>query len=189
MSEIYGSWLNESFDYKKTKERLDSLHTEFFPKYEMRVEAIYALAQLYKGQMCVLYPHLASNFDVAYHNVLSLCGRYFNDIVHYKVWHDVSDSEKAKMVAHMVKWAFEYPPVVVSLSEDEYKSLDQNSRTVCFEHRQGFIDLMVEYILLGFRTGSENISQVGRLNKIFYLLETGQYDVKNATLIFREMFN
>lgn len=184
MSGLYGSWLDESHDYEIPKSRIDSLHQEYFPKYQRRIAAVEAIAVFFVDELEDTFDNLKGVFQVSYPNILGCVGRYLNDIVHYKVWHEISDSKPSKMLSHMAKWAFHYPPVVTALSKAQYEQLTENEREVVLNINTIFIDQLFQYIIDGFEIQGVELSDY---KKIFYLLETNQFDAKNATMLFESI--
>ncbi|QUI62488.1 hypothetical protein GSF04_08155 [Pseudoalteromonas sp. A22] len=186
MSGLYGSWLSANFDYSAVKGRIDSLHTEFYPKYERRVAAIEKLATMFVEEMEATGLGIKGYLRVSYTNILAMVGRYLNDIVHYKVWHEITDSKPSKMLAHVAKWAYHYPPVVTAVNKEQYEAMNKSERELLLSINFIFIKYIFEYILQGF---NKSMRRSNAYERIFYLLETNQYDARNATLVFEELMS
>lgn len=185
MSDLYGSWLTENYDYSEVQKNLAELHSKHYDLYTRRVHSINGLAEMFVETVKATFPSLDGKIHVNYANVLASIGRYVNDIVHYKLWHKVPVTNRAKMIAHTVKWIIQYPPVVMSLSQDDYKSLPDNAKSFSLDVSGLFAALVIRYFLDFFhREDGTSVPCESRYRKIFYLISTGQYDAKNATLIF-----
>ena len=182
MSGLYGAWLDEGHDYTDVKDRVDTLHSEFYEKYENRVDAINACADIFIETYEILYPKL--KLKISYPNLLLLVGRYFNDIVHYKVWHEITDTELAKMCSHMAKWAQINQPVFTDVDREAYDLLNQEEKSIALNINLYFIDQVIKYLLLKYAPNS--VDSVN-YKKIFYFLKTGQYDAKSMTLYFEDL--
>lgn len=185
MSDLYGSWLTENYDYSEVQKNLAELHTKHYDLYIRRVHSINGLAEMFVENSITIFPSLAGKIHVNYAHILAGIGRYVNDIVHYKLWHKVPVTNRAKMIAHTVKWIIQYPPVVATVSENDYKNLPDEAKSFTLGVSALFSALVIRYFLNFFHQedGTEVPCET-RYRKIFYLIETGQYDAKNATLIF-----
>lgn len=185
MAHLYGTWLKENHDYTEVKKKIDNLHGVNYKIFQKRSDAIFYMATLFVAEYEVAFPCLRGKLHVNYSNVLAGIGRYMNDIVHYKLWHRIGTTNRAKIVAHSIKWLWLYPVVSVSISDIEYKKLSPGARKFVLDLNLCFIGLLIGYVLEGF---SDRIpTPIGKFRKIFYLLQTGQYDARNATLIFEEI--
>lgn len=185
MGRLYGCWLESDFDSGHLAEKIKNAHNEYFPAYVRRVDAIYSLAELFIANSNTLYPSLSGKLSAAYPSVISAIGRYINDIMHYKMWHDVKIANKAKMIAHTIKWLSHYNIINVNINIDEYKLLNKKERFFLLEINTLFIAAVIRYFLSFFCNGEIPSSKT--YGKMFYLIDTGQYDVKTAAVAFDGM--
>lgn len=183
MPDLYGSWLQKDFDYSCVSNRISGLHDEYYEKFKRRVDSIYNLAIIYSEYVGEKHPDLKSHVFVSYPAVLGSTGRYINDIVHYKIWHQISVANRAKMIAHMIKWLSFYPVVTVNLSKEDYKNLNEDSRKMALDINLGFIALIIKWVVDYFSPGSVADAEK-KYKKVYYLLETGQFEAKNASMVF-----
>ena len=182
MGQLYGCWLDEKFTFLHLATKVEALHKEYYPFYIRRLDAICMIAELFVEQYTIAYPNLKGKLFVSYASAISAIGRYVNDIMHYKLWHDVKIANKAKMIAHTIKWLSHYNVIVSNVSADDYRSFTQDERKALLEINAFFINSVVRYFLSFFCNG--NIPSSKSYDKIFYLIETGQYDPKTAAVAF-----
>jgi hypothetical protein len=183
MSDLYGSWLQAGFDYTDVKARLDGFHTEHYQRFKERTTSIHGLAELFLEHVEAKFPELAGKLVVSYPAVLGSVGRYINDVVHYKVWHQIKVTNRSKMISHMVKWLSFYPVISINVSKDEYKKLSFESKKMALDVNIIFISTVIKWVIHYFAPDSTTETEK-KYRKIFYLLETGQYDAKNAAMVF-----
>lgn len=182
MGQLYGCWLEPNFQFDPLREKIERSHFEYFPFFTRRIDAITAVAEIFVGELVSIYPNLDGKLHVSYTGIVSAVGRYINDIMHYKIWHDVQIANKAKMISHTIKWLSFHPGVVSTASADEYANLSPEERRVLLELNFLFIGAVIRYFLTFFCDGETPSSK--SYDKIFYLLETGQYDAKTAAVAF-----
>lgn len=182
MGQLYGCWLNKNFDFSHLKEKSEAAHIEYYPFFIRRLDAICVIAELFVNDLCRDFPIFKGKISISYTAAISAIGRYINDIMHYKLWHDVKIANKAKMIAHTVKWLSQYNVVCSAVSAEDYKSLSEEERTILLEINSMFINAVIRYFLSYFCDGE--IPSAKSYSKIFYLIETGQYDAKTAAVAF-----
>jgi len=182
MGQLYGCWLTEDFDYASIAGGLKDPHKEYFPFFERRVDAIFYMAGLFVQEIYDIYPALAGKVNVSYVSTVSAVGRYVNDIMHYKIWHNVKITNKSKMIAHTVKWLSHYQIISTSVTPEEYSRLPPRERELLLELNTIFIGTVIRYFLAFFCDGEIPPSKT--YEKIFYLVDTGQYDAKTAAIAF-----
>lgn len=182
MGQLYGCWLREDFDISAFTKNHKPPYREYFPFFQRRVDAIYHIANLYLEDMCEQHPLLRGKVYVSYVSVVSAIGRYVNDIMHYKLWHDVKIANKSKMIAHTIKWLTYYQVLCSSVSREDYAKLPTNDRSVLLEINTMFIATVIRYFLSFFCDGE--IPSAKLYSSIFYLIDTGQYDAKTAAVAF-----
>lgn len=182
MSELYGAWVNKNNDFKITHKKIDDIHNEYYPFYLRRLESVKLLAEIFVEDCCESYPSIAGKININYANIIGSMGRYINDIMHYKLWHDVGIANRAKMVAHTIKWLSIYPVISVSIDKDAYASLSTDTRYFLLEINSQFIACIIGYFLEYFNNGEAPPFE--KYKKAFYLIDTGQFDAKTAALMF-----
>lgn len=182
MSQLYGCWLKKDFVFESIRENKGSLHEEYYPFFLRRLDSVCAIAEIFKSEIESIFPKLNGKLIISYPAAISAIGRYINDIMHYKLWHDVKIANKAKMIAHTIKWLSHYPLISVNVNADEYFLLSDVEKSAVLEMNSLFIGAVIRYYLAYFCNG--DIPSSKRYDKVFYLLETGQYDAKNASVAF-----
>ena len=182
MGKLYGCWLDKNFSLREAFSKESSPYDEYYSFYERRVVAISEMAQVFVGVVEVKFPRLQGRIFISYPAIISAVGRYVNDIMHYKMWHNVKIANKAKMVAHTIKWLTNYQVVSVALDKKEYMSLPDADRQFVLEINTFFIGAVIRYFLSFFCDG--DIPSAKSYEKIFYLIDTGQYDAKTAAVAF-----
>lgn len=179
---LYGCWLDQDFDCEAVASRLKEVKSQCYSSYPTRVNSICALAELFIARSCARYPSLQGKISLSYPAIISAIGRYINDVMHYKLWHDVKLTNQAKMIAHTIKWLSHYPVISINLNADDYAGLSEEERWYVLELNTLFIGTVVRYFLSFFSNG--DVPSANTYGKIFYLLDTGQYDVKTAAVAF-----
>lgn len=182
MSMLYGCWLDDDFDCGHVTSRLEEVRAECSSSYPNRINSICALAEIFIKNSCRRFPNLEGKIFLSYPAVISAVGRYINDVMHYKLWHDVKLTNRAKMIAHTIKWLSHYHVIAVNVDADDYMTLSEEERLYILEINTFFIGTAIRYFLSYFCNGS--IPSANKYSKIFYLLDTGQYDVKTAAVAF-----
>jgi len=182
MGQLYGSWLNNEFDLDSFCTKLRESQSKYFLLYERRVNAIAAVAEYVVVNITKQFPNLNGKIHISYGSIISAIGRYVNDIMHYKVWHDVKLANKAKMIAHTIKWLAQYNVIVSSVSGKDYFQLSKKEKRTVLQLNTIFIGAVIRYFLSHFCDG--HIPSAKNYSKIFYLIDTGQFDAKNAAVAF-----
>ena len=183
MSQLYGCWLRPGVKFDALRVKVENSHSEYFPFFQRRVDAVSAIAELFVEEIVSKFPNLDGKVHVSYTGIISSIGRYINDIMHYKIWHDVKIANKAKMISHTIKWLALHPGVVTTANADDYASVSPDERKVLLELNVLFINSVIRYFLEFFCDANEPPPSK-TYEKIFYLLETGQYDAKAAAVAF-----
>jgi hypothetical protein len=182
MGQLYGCWLNSNFDFSHLKEKSEVAHKEYYPFYIRRMDAICSIAEIFVDRLYIKYPSFKGKLAISYTSAMAAIGRYINDIMHYKLWHDVKIANKAKMIAHTIKWLSHYNVVCATATAEDYASFSEAERRVLLEINSAFIGVVIRYFLSYFCDG--DIPSAKSYEKIFYLIETGQYDAKTAAVAF-----
>lgn len=182
MGKLYGCWLDKNFSLSSALNTEKTPHEEYYPFFERRVSAISSIAEIFVLQIEGKYSGLKGRLHISYPSIISAIGRYVNDIMHYKLWHNVRVANKAKMIAHTIKWLTHYQVVFVSLNKDEYLRLNETERKIALEINTFFIAAVIRYFLSYFCDGS--VPPAKSYEKMFYLIDTGQYDEKTAAIAF-----
>ena len=180
---IYGSWLKNNFDYDETKDYLDTVHSDNYPRFKTRVEHYEYLATEFVEASIIRYPQLADKININYAAINGGLARYFNDVIHYKLWHPIVYINKARVISYSISWIITYNPVSLSLTKIEYDSLDTNTRKFALKINILFCLFVMKWYLYGFKFQSETAIDF-LYKRISYLIQTNQFEPKNIAVAF-----
>lgn len=181
---LYGLWMDEDVPYDAINEKLRDVLGSHYAKYQGRVFAIYEITQDFISEICETFPKMEGHIFINHANLLNMVGKYINDIVHYKIWHEIEVANQSKVISHTIKWIIFYPPLTVTLKKEDYfGKFNDEERDVLQNINIIYINAVMSYFFEKF--GKEYlVKEPQRYRKIFYLLQTAQYDARNATLFF-----
>lgn len=180
--QLYGSWLCDCYDFDEFCKKATGVQETLYPVFLRRVEAVGAIGDVFVQEAIAEMPALQGKIFCSYPSLIAAIGRYINDIMHYKLWHDVKVANKAKMISHTIKWLSHYPVIVTNISADEFKALSTAEQKFVLDANTYFIGTVVRYFLSHFCGGLP--PSASTYEKIFYLLDTAQYDAKTAAVAF-----
>jgi len=180
---IYGSWLRDNYDYQETKSYLDSIHDENYPRFKSRVEHYEFLANDFIKFYKEKFPNLSGKISINYAAINGGLARYFNDVIHYKLWHPIIYINKARVISYSISWLTIYNPISISLTKSEYESLGKEERKFTLRANILFCLYVMRWYLNGFNF--QNQQSIKFLYKrVSYLIQTNQFEPKNIAVAF-----
>jgi hypothetical protein len=182
MSKLYGCWLISDFSAEALCQEAEFAKKKYYPLFLKRAEAINGIAEKFIEDTIERIPALEGKLFISHPALISAVGRYVNDIMHYKMWHNVRFANKAKMIAHTIKWLSQYHVVTTSITSGDYQKLSPGEKSYVLEMNTIFINTVIRYFLAHFCHGEVPSSTA--YAKFFYLLDTAQYDEKTASVAF-----
>lgn len=180
---LYGLWMDEDIPYDGILAKLHDVLDSHYQKYEGRVFAIYEITKDFIEEICAQYPVMENHIFINHANLTNMVGKYINDIVHYKIWHEIETANQSKVISHTIKWIIFYPPLTVKVDKEEYFSLNDEERDLLQNINTVYINAVMSYFFDKFDK-AHLVKEPQKYRKIFYLLQTAQYDARNATLFF-----
>jgi hypothetical protein len=159
-------------------------------KFVRRVDALLSDFNHVVEDIHATHPCLKGKVFVSYSNLVLAVGRYFNDLALFYAEHDVVKFHRGKIPAYLIKWFLLHPPIVSTLSQEEYHSLDSDCRStvlnlgyipiqVCVNH---FMD--TDVFLSGEIRPELRKTIDKNFERLYYYAKTGNYSAKMATLFF-----
>jgi hypothetical protein len=183
---LYGAWLGD-YNFKGISKKLRDLTPKKIQLFDKRCNDINALADAHVADVKEAYENL--KVGVNYANILTAVGKYVNDVYHYKIWDEIDSAINcSKMLAHMLKWLSIYPAVSVIIDYDELKSLNEETQAYVLNLNSIFLMDVLRYIIENFTGVSDTINLVTKYISVIDLIESGDYEVKTAVKIFRELY-
>jgi len=183
-AKIYGTWLKPNFDYTDVKAKLDALHGENYERYKSRRRHFEAIAELFVADAEESYPSLKGKLFVNFAAISMGLAKYFNDVVHYKLWHPITYINKARVISYSAHWMLLHAPVSLALSRAEYSVLDKRTRKFVLELNTHFILMMIKWYMRGFGVSHSPVVLNTIYKRVAYLIKTGQFEAKNIAVAF-----
>ena len=137
MSGLYGCFLTEGTEQ----------YVQYYEKYNKRAKSIILIAEKIIIDLEKAYPRIKGYAFLHYQNAYLAMGKYFNDVVRYKIWHNISLTHRSKIVAHMIKWLTLHPVVFCSVKENEWLSLELEERFILLHLNQTLLNAVIRYII------------------------------------------
>ena len=174
MPDVYGSWL---FDDDPNLKK----------KFEERLSSFTILAEKAVKDVTTKYPNLSGCTFISYQNLRLALARYFNDVVHFKMFHNIELIHPSKMVAHTIKWIAIYPVLFTNITTENLRELSEDEQFAIININMIFIDETVKYYVSLANPYLSNKLYDAIGSKLSYYLKTGNYDERMASLWFEQL--
>lgn len=180
---LYGLWLDKDINFELIDKQIKEVLNKYYSRYDDRVKALSKVSLIFIDDTISIFPELKDKISFNHANMIAMIGRYINDIVHFKIWHEIHLANQSKVLAHTIKWALAYPPISLNLSKDDYKNLSIPARKYVLDINIIYINSLMGYFFEKFKK-DHLIDDTKEYDKVFYLMRTGQYDARMAAVFF-----
>jgi hypothetical protein len=175
---LYNLWLTNNFDAESAIKEIGRLGY-YKEKYERRIDCYHDLAKKFISIAIKKVPKLDKKLHIDSSKISIGLVRYFNDAVHFKIWHPIEYLNSSRSAAYAARWLLVFQPISIALSMDEYASLDHDARKFVMGLHIAFASFVMDWFLEKTHAHSDTAKHNRVRRRFTYLAHKDKFEPRN----------